>query len=476
MFAVILQSKVQGYNRQVAVVPHNDAVLMYSRLLADGKTKQRGNAGSWVRIEPSNDVMDALAPEALVGQPIAIEVTPSDVRDLDLTVADLSNKTKPTTLLQKLARAVDTAPSVVQATSVKSALETVYHMAFSTPANLSQYSKRNSAFINIQRGDEALVAPVAPVVQQAPAIQPAPVATTNEVVDFASVGTEVSVAGVPKHWAQLTVPSTTEPYFEREFDGLPESTIQDTAIANGENILMTGDAVTGKTQSAINLARRLGVPFVQLVLHQTLDNSIVEGRLLPDENGGWSWHYSKFATAFGQPSVILLNELSRSSLRNTTLFLPILEEGLLHIETLNEVIKRHPQCIIIADQNIGTAYTGAQAQDSALLDRFDVKLEFGDDPAIERQIIPSPALLELAEALRFLQQSEPAKHKTRVGTRMLKRFVSHSRNYNFAFAVRNFLNNFPAKEREAVAYQVEARYINIAQELGVPVGSYNPMN
>jgi DNA-directed RNA polymerase specialized sigma24 family protein len=59
---------------------------------------------------------------------------------------------------------------------------------------------------------------------------------------------------------------------------------------------------------------------------------------------------------------------------------------------------------------------------------------------------------------------------------MLKRFVSHSRNYNFAFAVRNFLNNFPAKEREAVAYQVEARYINIAQELGVPVGSYNPMN
>jgi hypothetical protein len=295
-------------------------------------------------------------------------------------------------------------------------------------------------------------------------------------VDFSSVSTDAVVASIPKHWAQLTVPSTTEAYFEREFDGLTETDIQDRAIANGENILMTGDAGTGKTQSAINLARRLGVPFVQLVLHQTLDNSIVEGRLLPDENGGWSWHYSKFATAFGQPSVILLNELSRSSLRNTTLFLPILEEGLLHIETLNEVIKRHPQCIIIADQNIGVAYTGAQAQDSALLDRFDVKLEFGDDPAIERQIIPSPALLELAEALRFLQQSEPAKHKTRVGTRMLKRFVSHSRNYNFAFAVRNFLNNFPAKEREAVAYQVEARYINIAQELGVPVGSYNPMN
>lgn len=470
MFAVILQSKVQGFNRQVAVVPHNDAVLMYSRLLADGKTKQRGNAGSWVRIEPSNDVMDALAPEALVGQPIAIEVTASDVRDLDLTVADSSNKTKPTTLLQKLARAVDSAPAVVQATSVKKALETVYHMAFSVPADLSQYAKRNSAFINIQRGDEAVVAPLAP------AIQPAPVAVTEAPVDFTSVSTDAVVANIPKHWAQLTVPSTTEPYFEREFDGLKESDIQDRAIANGENILMTGDAGTGKTQSAINLARRLGVPFVQLVLHQTLDNSIVEGRLLPDENGGWSWHYSKFATAFGQPSVILLNELSRSSLRNTTLFLPILEEGLLHIETLNEVIKRHPQCIIIADQNIGRAYSGAQEQDSALLDRFDVKLEFGDDPAIERQIIPSPALLELAEALRFLQQSEPAKHKTRVGTRMLKRFVNHSRNYNFAFAVRNFLNNFPAKEREAVAYQVESRYINIAQELGVAVGSYNPLS
>jgi MoxR-like ATPase len=184
--------------------------------------------------------------------------------------------------------------------------------------------------------------------------------------------------------------------------------------------LFTGDAGTGKTQTAMNLARRLGVPFLQLVLHKTLDNSIVEGRLLPDPSGsGWAWHYSKFATALTQPSVILLNELSRSSLGNTTLFLPVLEEGLLHIETINEVIKVHPECIIIADQNIGSVYSGAQEQDPALLDRFNVKLEFDYDPAIERKIVGSDSLVELAESLRYLRKTEPSKHKTLVSTSLL---------------------------------------------------------
>ena len=451
MFAVINQSKAIGLGstRQVAVIPHDNEVLLYTRVLAEGKTKQRGSSGSWIRLEPSTDVLQTLSVEDAVGTPVAIEITDSDVRDLKATVGDVLKVTKPTTLLQKLGRAVQD----ISLTPTHITLDDVVSLAVSDPTHLDRYTKRNNSYLNIQRGEETLVAPA--------------VAVETATVYDTETGRVVQ-NGVPKYWAHLEVPSSDKVHYPREFDGLPEDRVFDIGLAKGDRFLLTGDAGTGKTQASMNLARRLGVPFLQLVLHKTLDNSIVEGRLLPDPNGsGWAWHYSKFATALTQPSVILLNELSRSALGNTTLFLPVLEEGLLHIETINEVIKVHTDCSIIADQNIGTAYSGAQQQDSALLDRFNVKLEFDYDPAIERKIVGSGSLVELAESLRYLRKAEPAKHKTVVGTRMLINFADQAKHYNFAFAVRSLLNNFPDKEREAVSLQLESRYITIAEELGV---------
>jgi hypothetical protein len=55
---------------------------------------------------------------------------------------------------------------------------------------------------------------------------------------------------------------------------------------------------------------------------------------------------------------------------------------------------------------------------------------------------------------------------------MLKNFVKHAPTYNFGFAVDRFVANFAEAEREAVALQFEPRYINIAKELGVDLGTY----
>ena len=277
-------------------------------------------------------------------------------------------------------------------------------------------------------------------------------------------------------WANLAVPEKPTTYITRNIDGLDELDFYTRGIANGDSFLLSGEAGVGKTESVTHLASHLNLPLVRVEMDYALSRAETEGRLLQGADGLWRWHYSRLATGIKNGAVILLNELSRSLPSNATLFLGILQEKQLQIETLNEVIPVHKNTIFIADQNVGSRYVGTREQDPALLDRFNVKLEFGDDPAIESKLIPSPALLEIAHSLRYLSKAEPSKHRTRVGLRMLLNFVKQAKVYNFKWAVNRFIANFPEQEREAVMFQFETRYLNIAQELSVPVGDFDPAN
>jgi len=77
----------------------------------------------------------------------------------------------------------------------------------------------------------------------------------------------------------------------------------------------------------------------------------------------------------------------------------MLSEGKIYIPEFGRTIRKHPDCLVIADMNVG--YKGVTAQDEALLTRFRTKMEFEYDPTIERNFIPSDALLELATKLRL---------------------------------------------------------------------------
>jgi MoxR-like ATPase len=180
------------------------------------------------------------------------------------------------------------------------------------------------------------------------------------------------------------------------------------------------------------------------------------------------------ASAIQQPSVILLNELSRMSPKYAGLFLRLLEERELFIEPLNEVIKVHPECLIVADQNVGFGYTGTSKQDQALLDRFSIKLEFEYDINIESNFIKSPTLLEFAKAIRSAA-STTEEFSVPMSTRILKNFQAQATNLNFSFAVASLLSNYPDTdgEREALKMRFDAQAPTIAQELNVPIGSYN---
>ena len=472
MFAVIMRSKTATDSsiRQTAIVPVNGAVHVYTR---DGGG--RGIAGAWHKVPPVfNDG------EFVVGQPQTKQIQMRDYTDLQAG-------NTPTNLLQKLVREAVADEREFKNDYAEEVFVSLYSGATDNPINLIQFRKLVAPAVV----EPVVVSPTIQVVHE-PEPQPVMVSVhygdrvvleeltpavpiTQETIHKEDVMTYSTVAPQQNQAdAVLTIP-VAHPYFERKFDGLLESAIYDYARKTQTNVLLTGDAGTGKTSSARNYAAKNNLPFVTIECTQQIDQSITQGRFVPTGVGnGTQWKYSQLATAIQQPSVVLINELTRMSPKAASLFLRLLEERELLIEPMNEVIKVHPDCIFIADQNTGLGYTGTSKQDAALVDRFRTKLEFKYDSDIESKFIKSEALLSFANDIR--QASEITdEFSVPMSSRILQNFQDHAQSLNFAFAVTSLLNNYPKSdgEREAIKMRFDAVSDEIATQLGVEVGTYS---
>lgn len=459
MFAVIIRSKTeQGSSiRQTALVPENGAVRLYTR---DGGG--RGIAGAWHNMMPLFDDN-----EYVVGQPQTKQI---QMRDY----VDLQEGNTPTNLLQKLVREATADEREFKNDNVLDVFSDLYEGAKNNPMNLLQFRKL-----------------VVPVVVEPVVVSPTIQVVHEPVETLADLRTKLEASTITESEPVMTMTSTVvpqqnqadavltvpiaHPYFERKFEGLLESAIYDYARKTQTNVLLTGDAGTGKTSSARNYAAKNNLPFVTIECTQQIDQSITQGRFVPTGVGNSTqWKYSQLATAIQQPSVVLINELTRMSPKAASLFLRLLEERELLIEPMNEVIKVHPDCIFIADQNTGLGYTGTSKQDAALVDRFRTKLEFKYDSDIESKFIKSEALLSFANDIR--QASEITdEFSVPMSSRILQNFQDHAQSLNFAFAVTSLLNNYPKGdgEREAIKMRFDAVSSEIATQLGVEVGTYS---
>jgi MoxR-like ATPase len=341
---------------------------------------------------------------------------------------------------------------------------------------LSEAIAQHNGSINSAPSTPAPVAVVEPEVEVAPPVDVTPATPATPVVPPVIETKEKEMNIVIQHTpaeTPISVPPA-EYYVEPQFFGKQLSEILDYARSTQQNVLFTGPAGTGKSSAVRDYAHKRNLPMVTVECTAQIDQSITQGRFVPTGVGNETkWMYSQMATAIQQPSVILLNELTRMSPKAASLFLRLLQERELLIEPLNQVIKVHPECIIIADQNTGNGYTGTSKQDAALVDRFNIKLEFDYDTQIERQFIPSETLLEFATAIRVASNMSD-QFSIPMSTRILKNFVTNARGLGFEFAVNSLLNNYPAMdgEREALKMRFDANLSQIASELGVEVGSY----
>ncbi|CAB4128976.1 AAA domain containing protein [uncultured Caudovirales phage] len=492
MFATIMKSMTSMGIRSVAVVPITGAEpRVFSRL-----GESRGIAGAWVE----GDVRSAIQPtELLVGDPVSIPITPSDYAVLQYPVT-------PTVLLQKLGRTVKGVYNTQQLLASEFYSD-IYDKAKSNPSSLAVFTAAVAKVTSTPAVSVVQPIVIPPVIQayidtpeeeeEDSLVEPAysfsvgaleeTVATPQPVAQVVAPSThEAHVVSVPINEevslmtttttadAVLTVPER-RPYFARSFDGLTEEEVYDFARSTQSKVLLTGEAGTGKTSSARNYAATHNLPFVTIECTQQIDQSITQGRFVPTGEGNATrWKYSQLATVIQGEGVVLINELTRMSPKAASLFLRLLEEGELLIEPLNEVIKVHPGCLFVADQNTGIGYTGTSKQDQALLDRFNIKLEFKYDSKIESNFIKSPTLLQFAENIRTASEMND-EFSVPMSTRILQNFQTQAVNLNFAFAVNSLLSNYPKTdgERDAIKMRFDAEIDSICAELGVDKGKYS---
>jgi MoxR-like ATPase len=454
MFATIMKSMTPVGIRSTAIIPVNGDVKVFSRI-----GESRGIAGAW---QAGNvDIADT---EMTIGKPVAIAISPKDYATLQFPIT-------PTVLLQKLGRTVAglVFPSDVPA---KETYNDIYNDALAMPAKLVRYT---TAMQSQPTQTPLLAPPVAQPVYAPPVVVSAPVVPEPQDV-LAYTAPPAPEAASTSTEAPLVVPELTT-YYERTIDDLTETEVYDFARTTQTNVLLTGDAGTGKTSSARNYAAKRGLPFVTIECTQQIDNSLTQGRFVPTGVGNATrWVYSQLASAIQQEegAVILLNELTRMSSKSASLFLRLLEERELLIEPLNKVIKVSPTVLFVADQNVGFGYTGTNKQDAALLDRFHTKMEFTYDSKIESKFIESATLLNFANSIREANALND-EFSVPMSTRLLKNFQAQARGLNFKFAVNTLLNSFPKSdgEREAIKMRFDAEFDKIAEELGVSTGSYN---
>ena len=150
------------------------------------------------------------------------------------------------------------------------------------------------------------------------------------------------------------------------------------SIIRAKNIMMTGDAGSGKTKAAIFAAKAAERTLFSFNLGSTGDpRATLIGNTTFNKEDGTLFAPSAFITAIQTPNaVILLDEITRAHPDAWNILMTILDGGQRYVR-LDEapgapVVHVDPSVCFIATANIGSEYTSTRQLDRAILDRFTI--------------------------------------------------------------------------------------------------------
>lgn len=150
------------------------------------------------------------------------------------------------------------------------------------------------------------------------------------------------------------------------------------SVVRGRNVMMLGDAGSGKTMAATMVANALGRPFFSFNMGSSQDpRSTLIGNTHFKKDSGTVFNESLFVKAIKtKDAVILLDELSRAHPDAWNILMSVLDVNQRYLR-LDEhentpTIKVAEGVSFVSTANIGNQYTATRVLDRALMDRFTI--------------------------------------------------------------------------------------------------------
>ena len=428
---------------QTLLFPYNNEVQIYHR--TSNGSKGRGQVWNKVTHVSTNSPM--------LHEPVAVVLNDRDLQMVELGLV--------TNIAVKALYANESAEPVTAPISHSNAVLLLTQRLEEGDPTLADYitDKRRTSGITLQ----PLTAPN-PIEGVIPKIAEVPTTPKVEVAIEVAKVNENEMAYM--NMISVPDPKWAKEYVNRKFNGKTEWDIYDEALKDGDNILIEGGAGSGKTISVQSYASARGMRYFNVSNSNGIDPSQLFGRWIPKADGqGYRWQDGAVTLLVRYGGVLLLNEVNFLPERVSTVLYSLLDyrREIQLLENGGEVIKAHPDLLIIADMNAG--YRGTHELSQAWNDRYTIKLEFPYDKAIELKVVGNRALLSLADKLR--EQYDKEEITTPISTRSLVAFVKNAKRFGLDFAITSFVNGFNKEERGGVRLACETFKENIADEMGV---------
>ena len=198
-------------------------------------------------------------------------------------------------------------------------------------------------------------------------------------------------------------------------------------------MLLTGPTGTGKSQTAIAVAKAMGRELFYINLGATQDpRGTLIGNTHFSKEAGTFFNESAFVKALKTPNtVILLDEVSRAHPEAWNILMTVLDPGQRYIRLDEAVgaptIKVAEGVSFIGTANLGAEYTAVRVMDRALIDRFTIAeipyLTEAQETSLLQKVYPdmevsdAENLAEIAKLTRDEIQSDQPQISTMISTR-----------------------------------------------------------
>jgi len=447
--ALLVSTEMKDGKEQTLLVPTDNEVLMFHRLSTGG----RGRGQAWNKV---TDVT-TLPQTPATNKPVAVAINSTDVFN-----AKFGNVTALSSRLTTLDGEYHYDES-----------KRISHQAWVTDLTERLIAGESNLALYVQ--DKRRQSPV--VIKPITATEPEPELEMAFVAINSTINEPFSnVVAMPRPQVQTemaTVPdkSWANRYLNRKNvnkSGKTDYEMLDIIKANNQNLLIRGHAGSGKTMCVIAWAGSREYRYYNISSNIGLEPSHLFGMWIPTEQAGvFKWQDGPVTDLVRHGGVLLLNEIDFMPERITTVLFGLLDDRreIQLLENGGEVIKAHPDLVVIGDHNPN--YRGSRPMNQAWKDRFAHKWDFEYDKAIEKKLIGNTTLLEVANQLR--EQHERGEIDTPISTRGLEAFVKNTHNVNLDYAVITYLNSFADDEREAVKLVFDTAKAGIATGFGIAV-------